>query len=296
MIEMTVTTPRSQWTRYDLHIALIDGLFQPQKKIPQADLQRRRIDAYYDWRHDGQVHPKAIHLQLLAPYSLGVEAETVLLALLYLMEQNGEWRAPHPADPPILLQPHGDAQSKNIGILWSTRYSVLKTAGMGDSQSDYARLHHYLQLMSQIWIYYTNAVSGWEGNDGFLKYQVHKGTDRLLIQMNWRLAGALFGEYLNAYIDLRERHALRSNGAKTLHRWLSAHVWPGKTRTLHYETLLDHIWPDEATPGTRRVRLHRLKREILVDIQRLDRWRIQETPEAVGVKISRRKQDEVARA
>ena len=291
MIEMTITTQQSRWTRYELQIALVDGLFQPQKKISRADLQRRQIDAYYDWRNNGQLYPKAIHLQLIAPY-LGVEAETVLLSLLSIAEakQSGSFCDFTARDDavPMLLEPEQDAQSKKIGVIQTTRYAVLKAAGMSDSQPSYDRLTYYLRQLSQVWIYYANMVSGWEGNDGFLKYRLNKKTDKLMVQINWRLAGAVFGDYLRAYIDLRERHQLKTAGAKTLHRWLSAHIWPGKSSTLHYETLVSHIWPDTGTTGTasaHRVRIHRLKHDILPGLAQLPQWEL--TPALHTVQIAR---------
>lgn len=287
MIELTVTTSKSRWSRYELHIALVDGLFQPQKKIPRSDLQRRQIDAYYDWHTDNQLYPKAIHLQLLAPYNLGVEAETVLLALLYIAEQTGSSPAVDAVtEVPLLLDPGHDARTRNIGLISTTRYAVLKTAGMRDSQAYYARLDQYLRQLSQVWVYYHNRVSGWEGNDDFFRYRLQKDTDRLLVQFNWRLAGAVFGNYLKAYIDLNERHQLHTTGAKTLHRWLSAHLWPGKAGTLRLDTLSDHIWPEVArTPEAHRVRLHRLKHTILPDLAQLPQWEVSAGSEMV--KISR---------
>lgn len=285
MNEMTVKTEHGQWSRYELQIALLDGLFQPQKKMSQSDLKLRQIDSYYDWHHDGQTYPKAIHLRLRAPYNLGIEAETVLLALLYLAEQSGEFQpATMFENIPLLMAPQGQAQTRAVGVVWISRYGLLQTSGMGHNQQSYRQLDKYLEQLSQVWVYYKNSISHWEGSDWFFHYQYNTETETLLAQINWRLAGAVFGRYLKAYIDLRERHQLKTSSSKALHRWLSAYVWPGKTRRLHYVTLLDHVWFDPPrTPGAQRFRLHRLKTDILPDLNNLDQWTIQDRSPVVVV-------------
>lgn len=292
MIRMTVKTETSQWTRYELQIALLDGLFQTQKKTAHAELKLRQIDSYYDWHYQDKLYPKAIHLQLRAPYSLGVEEETVLLSLLYLAEQSGEFQPVTKLDDvPLLLEPDGMAQDKSVGVVWTTRYALLKIDHMDDSRYNYQRLNQYLKQLSQIWVYYHNSVSHWEGSDWFLRYRFNPQTDRLLVQINWRLAGAVFGPYLTAYVSLDERHQLKTQGGKTLHRWLSAHVWPGKTRTLRYETLLRHIWPENTTTsGTQRIRLHRLKTIIIPDLSKLSHWNL--TTLSTKVSVSRQSEQQ----
>ena len=286
-----------RWARYELQTALLDHLFQSRvRKAPSPHTTKRSFiehTAFYDWHYENGVVPGGIQLQITAPDTLGVTAESVLLAVMYLVKHHGSFLDPQDlatSDLPLLLKPAGIAAHNPIATLETTRYAVLKTAGLSNDRASYQRLHRILSDLGKIMLTYRNLVTGEEGNDLLFRWQLRTDTDRLLIQVNWRLAGAIFGSYLRAMIDLNERNALHSDPTKSLHRWLSAHLWPGKAEWILHSTLARHIWPiDEEisshTANTNRVRLHRLKTRIIPEFKALPGWRI--TDESTGILVHR---------
>lgn len=260
-----------------MQTALLDGLFVSQKKTEAPILCAPPVAAAYDWHHERQTYPQAIHLQIHAPYRLSVETETVLLAILFLLEWRGHPLASEArADPDGLLAPEGEARHKATGEVETTRHALLMAAGWGDSARAYRQLDQQLYALSQVTLHYRNTVTGWDGLDRLLQYRLKPSAKSLRIQVNWRLAGSVFGPYLYALVDLQERQHLHSAGAKTMHRWLSAHVWPGKTRQVLLSTLIGHVWPDTAnTAGADRVRRHRMRTDILPALNQLAGWSLE---------------------
>lgn len=264
-----------RFAKYELQTALLDGIFESSKKVSAADEKRRVIERNFDHverdengKIVGEKIKNAITLKLKVPYTLGTAAESLLLAILKIAGQEGD--ASLPGD--ILLASES-ASAKNVQKAEMTMFQLLKEAGMGDSKSAYTQAKSYLQQMSEISVWYSNEVTGWSGSSWFMTHETHKD-GRLKIQLNWRLSGAIFGEYLHAVINLDERAALVKDPSKTLHRWLSAHIWAGHSGKFHYETLIRHIWSAEASEATTRKRISRLKTEILPEISSLSGWEI----------------------
>ncbi len=277
-----------RWANYELQTALLDDLFQSQRRQSISTTKRtfHEITALYDYRYDGGIVPNGLQIQVTAPEGLGVGAESILLAVLYLFKHHGS--AGSTGTSKMLMKPAGIAEDYPIGTLETTRYAVLKAAGMGDDQASYQRLQRILRDLGKITLTFRNLVTGEEGNDFLVRWDTQKSTNRLLVQINWRLAGAVFGTYLRAMVDLDERNSLPSDPSKTLHRWLSAHLWPGKSEHILYPTLIKHMWPEEdqdMSSSTYRMRIHRLKNKIIPEIQTLSGWRI--TTSATGILIQR---------
>lgn len=274
------------FARYELQTALMDGIFEDTKKIKNGHLYLRQIEKTYDHRGaNGAVVKDAVHLKFRVPYMLNTQAESLLLAIVKLTGQGGLQIDPaQPSLLPYMMEPEEGAKTKEIGVAQTTEYALLKEAGMGTGRSGYDMMRLYLEQMSEIRIHYANKATGWRGSDWFLRHKRHED-GRLVVQLNWRLAGAVFGDYLFADIDLTERLSLKKGAAKTLHRWLSAHVWPGKSQHLLYTTLASHTWTAEATAKTAQKRIERLKKEILPELGRLHGWKIEIG--AKGATISR---------
>ncbi len=280
-----MTKPRR--AQYELQTALLDGLFESTRKVKDGALRLRQVDAHFDYHSntDGKTYPQAIYLRLRVPYLLNPQAESVLLALLQLLGQDRQPVNPQETDViPWLLEPEEAARVKDAGIVLTTEYELLQAAGMNKGGKSYKLLRLYLEQMAEIRVHYENHATRWRGSDWFLRHKVHED-GRLVVQINWRLAGAIFGSYLYAEIDLDERYALQKDASKTLHRWLSAHLWPGKSSFLKYDTLVRHVWSEPAAPKTQQKRQERLKRELLPDIGQLPGWTI--TLEKEGTTIAR---------
>ncbi len=273
-----------RFAKYELQTALLDGIFESSKRVSDADEKRRTIERKFDHverdehgRIIGKKIKDAIKLRLKVPYKLGTSAESLLLAILKIAAQDGDTSLPGD-----LLLANESASEKSVQGAEMTMFHLLKEAGMSDGKKSYDQAKHYLQLMSEISVWYSNEITGWSGSSWFMAYETHKD-GRLRIQLNWRLSGAIFGEYLHAIINLDERAALTRDPSKTLHRWLSAHIWPGNNGNFHYETLIRHIWSEDASEATTRKRISRLKTEILPEISSLAGWNVVQKADAVNI-------------
>lgn len=271
------------WTRYELQIALMDRLFSRTHRIRSAssrssrELTFREESGIYDWRDNDIVVPHAVKITVTAPMALDVACESVLLAILHLARQHGQsvrWK-----DLPSSqqwLKPSGLAADEPISVVRTSQYAVLKLAGFTDGAKSYRRLKEILMLLGKTILTYENLVTHKTGNDLLLQWELDAQNDQLLVQLNWRLTGALFGPYLYALVDLEERRQLSSDAAKVLHRWLSAHLWPGKQEWIREDTILRHVWSDDAVEeATWRTRRYRLHEDILPQLRRLEpTWNI----------------------
>ena len=266
--------------KYEQQHALLDGVFEPTRKSKKGELYLRKVEGYFDYTDErGKIHEGAIHLRLHAPYLLNPQAETILLALIQLSSiqetHNGlEVEPTQLSLPAIFGTAEGNAREKLTALITVRQYELLKAAGMSDGKDSYRLLKQYLERMSEIRVHYENKATKWFGSDYFLRYYASED-GRLIVQLNWRLAGAVLGDYSYAKIDLYERRALQKDASKTLHRWLSAHLWAGQTELIKYDTLAKHTWTQEATKKTQQKRIERLKREILPEIAKLDKWTIE---------------------
>jgi hypothetical protein len=277
-----------RFAKYELQTALLDGIFESSKKVSGAEEKRRVIERSFDHveRDEngsvvGQRIKNAITLKLKVPYTLGTAAESLLLAILKIAGQDGDTSLPDD-----LLLANENASTKNVQYAELTMFQLLKEAGMTDGKKSYEQAKTYLHLMSEISVWYSNEITGWSGSSWFMAYETNKD-GRLKIQLNWRLSGAIFGEYLHAIINLDERAALEKDPSKTLHRWLSAHIWPGISGNFHYETLIRHIWSEKASAPTTRKRISRLKTEILPEIGKLADWEIVQDADLVTISRSK---------
>jgi hypothetical protein len=270
---------------YEMQYALLDGVFESKKDVKDAELHFRKIEGYYKWRHPdtGTVYNNAVHLKLLAPYSLNTQAESILLAIIKMSGIDGLQIDPDQPMLPLFDPPTGNARIKDTVQTHCTKYELLKTAGMSTGKHDYQQLSYYLEQLSHIMVDWENTASGWSGSSWFLSHHKH-GDGRLIIRLNWRLAGAVLGRYDYARIDLNERHMLKKDPSKTLHRWLSAHLWSGRSEYITYEKLISHVWTQPATPGAQRRRLYTLKHEILPELATLSNWMIE--TDSKGAKIT----------
>lgn len=277
------------FAKYDLDTAMLDGLFESTRKTKRdgREIRLRPVEAWRTYRdvETGVETPDSVYIRLMVPDTLGVGAESVLLAVIKHAGERPLRVEPQQPCIPLLLEPQDQATEKPASAALASEYELLHLAGMGTGKNDYSILRRYLELMSIIHVHYYNKVTRWRGSDWFLRYNVHE--DGRLIQVNWRLAGAIFGNYLHADIDLEERHSLQRDPSKTLHRWLSGHIWFGRSSFLLYPTIAGHTWTETASPATQRKRIQRICREILPEIGELSGWSV--TQQDRGATIARAK-------
>ena len=278
--ELVLANQEQSFALYEQQYALLDGIFEPTRR--GEPLHYREIIGHSKWRHPetGEVYENAIDLKLYVPSVLNPQAESILLAIIKMSSQDGLRIDPDQPMLPMFSIPKDNAAKKDTVQTCCTKYKLLQAAGMGDDDKSYKLLDFYLEKMSLIGVIWKNNLSGWKGNSWFLSYASHND-GRLIIRLNWRLAGAIFGEYEYAKIDLNERHALEKDPSKTLHRWLSAHLWAGRSEYITYDKLVGHVWTRKATKKTQQKRIERLRNEILTDIASLDKWEVELRREGV---------------
>jgi hypothetical protein len=296
--------PEKAMAKLELKTALLDGLFEtahtgPEKRFNAKEgdqpavlnknhpsrLHLKEIRGIYDYKDGatGEVFADAIVLRVKAPVLMGIQAETILLSLLHLA---GKQELLSPITPltieavntveqsqlPSLAT--GGAKNKPKGEIKTTKSELLRIAAMGDGKRAYDLLDACLEQMSDMRVHYENKQTGWKGGDNFLRYLSHKD-GRLNVEFNWRLSGVFLGEYYYANIDLNERNFLKRDNTKTLHRWLSGHIWEGKSRTLKYSSLAAHVWTTETTELAQKKREQRVRLDLLKEINELDCWSVE---------------------
>jgi len=272
--QLILANQEQSFALYEMEHALLDGVFEPTRR--GKPLHYREIIGHSKWKNPetGEVYEDAIDLKLYVPSVLNPQAESILLAIIKMSGTDGLRIDPDQPMLPLFSTPKDNATTKDTVQTNCTKYKLLKTAGMGDDDKSYKLLDFYLEKMSLIGVIWKNKISGWKGNSWFLSYISHNDGS-LIIRLNLRLAGAIFGEYEYAKVDLNERHILEKDASKTIHRWLSAHLWAGRSEYITYEKLISHIWTQQATPAAQRKRLERLKHDILPELDKLPSWTIE---------------------
>jgi Replication protein C (RepC) len=276
VVELFPEGCETSFALYDTHTALTDGLFEPTKKVKGAEYHFRPVvrEVKIRWKDEkGTQRENDVTLTFVIPMTLNTQAESILLAIVKLSGLDGLRIEPDQPCLPIFDTAEQDARQKARVHTTCRKYQILKEAGMSDDTLNYKRLDFYLEALASIKIKWKNHNTGWYGTAHFMDYAANENGS-LIIQLNWRLAGAMFGNYYYTVIDLNERNALGKDAAKTLHRWLSAHLWAGKSDYLLYDTLIGHIWTQEATASTKRWRLATLKNEVLPEISNLAGWTV----------------------
>lgn len=205
---------------------------------------------------------------------LTIQDETVLLAILNLMGQDGLFLAPDITEfHDVRKMERQQAAANKVGVATQTRWKLLALCGLPDSQQGYAQLERSLERLSSVVVHYRNEATKWRGSDWFLSYMASED-GHLNIQVNWRLAGAVFGDYHYVSLDMHERLALSTDYAKKLHVVLSRQVWHGQTVKFRLDTLVNHVWQDgDVTPGTIRNRRSDIKKG-LIEIGGFEAWSI----------------------
>src|SRR5947209_1043251 len=227
---------------YELQHALTNGIFEPIRKMQDAHLHLREVIREIKLTgtnsETGKKIEEQVTLTFIAPCSLNSQAESILLAIIKLAGTDGLRIEPDQPQLPLFNVTEDNARQKATVKTTCTKYKVLRVAGIGDDNKNYKLLDFYLDQMATVTVKWQNHTTGWKGRSHLMDYAIHENGS-LIVQLNWRLASVILGipGYEYAVIDLNERHALTKDASKTLHRWLSAHLWTGRTEYITYEKL-----------------------------------------------------------
>jgi|SRR5579871_1260839 len=271
---------------YEMQHALTDGLFEPVHKVKDAEFHFRAVTrrTKIRWKNNqGEVVEEDITFRFLIPLTLSTQTESILLGIVKLAGIDGIKTELSEETSIMFESVKEDARDRARSKIICKQYQLLKASGMPDGKRSYQQLEFHLTQMARVTIEWLNHTSGWRGVSHLIDYTTNDDGN-LLICLNWRLAGAIFSDYYRAVINLDERHALKKDASKTLHRWLSAHIWTGKSDYLLYDTLISHIWSQKTTCTAQKMRLSRLKNEVLPEIASLDRWKVE--TDTRGAKIT----------
>lgn len=247
--------------RMNLHLTVFCG--SPKRAIdPNRYIVLRR-----DYRTDD-----GMDLICRFPEHVGVAHETVLLALLHIAEKRGHADAIKTDD---LKDVDGIALTSDIWRVETTAYEILSTIGRHPDAKEYDRLERQLVDLSQVHLTVRRGdTMGASTIMGFGWNRDQEG--RIQVRLCWRLALILAGSTSTrkfALVDLVERDQLSDVG-KTLHRWLSAHCWPGQARRYEIDTLGRKAWRDETTVPSSQRRRRVEVRSALKEIGCLADWRV----------------------
>lgn len=265
-----------RFSKYETKTALTDDLF--------VSLPRHKINKLDAWEIRKDIGD--LHLRFEGTRRLTVQDETVLLAVLGLLGQSGTRVLPGEAGP---FQNQSidmlKAKSMMVGLVRATRWKLLELCGLTDTGPNYQQLMASLNRLSTVSVFYRNQGTKWEGRDWFMGFDAAE-TGELLIKVNWRLAGAVFGDYHFISLDMTERLKLSSDSAKKLHVVLSRHVWHGRRETFKLDTLIGHVWSDkDVTEKTTEKRRAVLKRA-LEEIGEFRSWRIVISGRGAGIRVA----------
>ena len=244
-------------------------------------LDKRRPRGKLDVVYEPTKGTNGLRLRFRGPDALGIEEQTLLLALLEIAADC----VAHDRRSCLL-----DATSTNLvgQALWSELHSVLPLAGTQTVffQTTWADLaarcglshggsvHRMVQQQlerlcaTSVWAY--DAAGGPALEQASL-VAWHRGSKRgVSLALNHRLASAILGVPY-ATVSLAERNCLRTAPAKAIHAFLSAAVWQGHHTNIGVDTLAKRLWPDEAEGSTLRTRQSAVK-SALYALGRLPAW------------------------
>ena len=242
---------------------ITDGLFVPRANRNKAINIKRTWD-------QGEIGFRGVQL--------GAMHQSVLLAICARTGRNGLLVEGSSNDLMakqlwLDLAANKDAANEPSSLVRTSAYSILIDAGIDTSEKGYAQLIDALRDLTTLTVF--RDVNKVGGASNLLSFSNNE--DKLAISLNWRLAGAIFGNQ-NIQVSLHERLKLSSPQARILHAWLSAHVrkhgslMAGKGASL--DALMPHIWGDgKVTKQTKSNRRKRLKLAI-DEINKLEPWEL----------------------
>lgn len=250
--------PRLTFAMLD-HMHLLDGLFVPQATEGQA-LYRVAGTVTVG---DTEIAVRFKGVQLSATH------QSVLLALAALASESE--RVVLGSDAALVpLGAGGKALEQNSVIIATTRYKLLKVAGMANTKENYKRLKTILSELCTIVIEASNVDEmktrikddGVEGIESKLNKSVSAdfstsnlisrvagSGDDITVALNWHLTKAIFGGQhgRHAEVSLVERELISAKSVtKILHSWLSAYVGRGGSlgggTGAALDTLIPHVY------------------------------------------------------
>ena len=262
---MTMRADRAvsvDYARHDPALALV-SLFRPICR------GRRPGGLAIEHEHDG------LRLKFNVWQALDTRDQSVLLAAIGLAgllgTQNLHAGITHARGQQLWLdlEPTEQAEMDQAIVVRTTRYALLRAAGLDDHGRNYRLLEDCLERLSMVGC--RARKDGYDWSMRLLSY-AEAQDGRLHIALNPRFAQALSGQHV--HVSLVERRQLSGDAAMLAHAWLSAWLRPGSSNCIRLDRLAEKIWgPPSSREATNRKRRERISKA-LETIATLRGWHI----------------------
>ncbi|MFB6357242.1 MAG: replication protein C, IncQ-type [bacterium] len=212
------------------------------------------------------------NLKIVGPYLLGEDDADVYFTLLAMAARQRQfvhadleneigkevWEE---------LEAKANAKSERTLAVRTTIYNLLKEVGRNpEGRSNYGWLLRSLDRMAHAGITVReNLPDGrrqWGMNMIGYAFEEKENHDALVVSIDARAAQAILPEGLShRKINLDERRALKSDRAKSLHKWICTAMNEAEERTIGIDKLARKIWRDfdDIADSTKRKRRSRVK-------------------------------------
>lgn len=168
------------------------------------------------------------------------------------------------------LKPAEKAKKDQAVAITTTRYALLKAAGITDQGKSYGLLEECLWRLSMVGC--RASADGFDWSMQLLSY-AKRPDGRLHIALNGRFAKALSGQSVRVSLD--ERRQLHGESAQIAHAWLSAWMRPGQCRRIRVDTLASRIWGKPGRSDATQRRRRSRTQSALEEIQARCGWKVQ---------------------
>ncbi|MCA0406030.1 MAG: hypothetical protein LCH39_07765 [Proteobacteria bacterium] len=225
--------------------------------------------------HEGG-EEKHLNYEVSVPEHVMVMHETLLLAILR-MAQTQDRGSLYERASTFLEEVEGEAIRRDVAFVETSANELLDMCGVAANKVAYDRLEQNLDDLSKVHVKLWNEDT--KAASSLIGYRWdRKNKEKIRIHVCWRLAAALVvgaGKTQDfAMIQLDDRITLPTDVARSLHRFLSAHIRPGNRQRYELETLVGKCWREKAgSPSTTRWREGEVRKAVDA-IDKLQEWKI----------------------
>lgn len=143
----------------------------------------------------------------------------------------------------LALEPEELALEDKAIAFSTTRYALLKAAGMADTKQNYQRLEEILFRLSNVGCGVRTPAGFWSMH----MMSFHLSSDGFIdIALNGRFAKAIVGHH-HVRISLKERQELKSDVARLVHAQVCARLRPGKSWEYNIDNFAESMWGEKSS-------------------------------------------------
>ena len=240
--------------RHDPAHCLAPGLFRSLRK---GERKRSKLDVVYEF-NNGQKR-----IEFSGPEPLGAEDLRVLQGLIAMAGPSGLILTPEPKTESgkqlrLLLEPRWEAVEQNAMLVRCSYRKLAREIGYSnDGGSQFKIIQKSIERLWKVSIIIQNGGKRM-GYRLLSNYASNEVNGKLYIALNPRITQAILGNTPYSRISMSEVRSLRGDSARLMHQRLCGWIDPGKSGRVALNTLCSYIWPEEASPATKRKRRQRI--------------------------------------